>query len=293
MLMTSPRDASSTSRVDYGAITWPSHMVLPFPSRSHGGRLGRHWRGRGRTLACRLPRACIRSAGSGQGRSTTSANRPHAASPVGDAGWRVRASDALPGPAHSRARPVGASRSRGLRLRGVGDCRQGTVLQRKALEAVAITLYRRKAGCSPTANFGRMPVGYRASTGNNARLVATGRRARGGRDTDPPTITPSVPVAGSLGGNPDSVDWMGWDWHGWVPVDEACGQRTVSGSTGSGPPGAAKGYCSTSAKARTSQPGFGRTWPRANPRSPPGRSFLHGAGRLVGRAAGGCAGQPA
>ena len=99
---------------------------------------------------------------------------------------------------------------------------EGTVVQRKALEAVAITLHRRKAGCSPTANFGRMPVGYRASTGNNARLVATGHRVRGGRDSDPPTITPSVPVAGSLGGNPDSVDWMGWAWHGWVPVDEAC-----------------------------------------------------------------------
>jgi hypothetical protein len=47
-------------------------------------------------------------------------------------------------------------------------------------------LYRLEAGRSPTANFGRMPAGYRMSTGNNARLVASGRRVRGGLDPGAP-----------------------------------------------------------------------------------------------------------
>jgi hypothetical protein len=44
---------------------------------------------------------------------------------------------------------------------------------RKALEAVALSLYRLASGESPAASFGRMPAGYRKSTGN-ARLVRTG-----------------------------------------------------------------------------------------------------------------------
>ncbi len=106
---------------------------------------------------------------------------------------------------------------------------EGTVVERKALEAVAITLYRLEAGRSPTANFGRMPVGYRASTGNNAQLVAAGRRDRGGRDPTALCTAPSVPVAGALGGKPHAADWMGWSWWGWVAVSEVFGSAGGAG----------------------------------------------------------------
>lgn len=43
----------------------------------------------------------------------------------------------------------------------------GTAPQRKALEATAITLYRIGSGRSPAASFGRMPAGYRISSGSN------------------------------------------------------------------------------------------------------------------------------
>jgi hypothetical protein len=71
----------------------------------------------------------------------------------------------------------------------------GTPPERKALEATAITLYRMESARSPTANFGRMPPGYRISTGNNAQLVARGRRARGGSDPEAPITVDSAPVA--------------------------------------------------------------------------------------------------
>ena len=67
----------------------------------------------------------------------------------------------------------------------------GSVVERKALEAVAITLYRIEAGHSPPANFGRIPSGYRCSTGNSTKLVAVGRRARGG--PDPAGCAPVAP----------------------------------------------------------------------------------------------------
>ena len=58
----------------------------------------------------------------------------------------------------------------------------GTAPVRKALEAAAITLYRVESGRSPVASFGRIPAGYRISSGNNARLPAAGRRYRGAPD---------------------------------------------------------------------------------------------------------------
>lgn len=71
----------------------------------------------------------------------------------------------------------------------------GSVVKRKALEAVAITLYRVETGRSPTFNFGRMPPGYRASSANNARLVAAGGRVRGGPEPRAVDAPPSVPVS--------------------------------------------------------------------------------------------------
>src|SRR5262249_31735744 len=59
----------------------------------------------------------------------------------------------------------------------------GDVRYRKGLEALALALYRQNCGRSPTVNFGRILRGYRLSSGNNARLVAAGKRLRGGPDT--------------------------------------------------------------------------------------------------------------
>jgi hypothetical protein len=99
---------------------------------------------------------------------------------------------------------------------------QGEAPRRKALEATAITLYRLEAGRSPTANFGRMPVGYRMSTGNNAQLVASGRRARGGPDPQARAMAASAPVAGRPEPDPQSANWMNWTWTPWTPVSVAC-----------------------------------------------------------------------
>jgi hypothetical protein len=93
---------------------------------------------------------------------------------------------------------------------------------RKALEATAITLYRLDAGRSPAANFGRMPAGYLMSTGNNAHLVAAGRRARGGPDPRALAMAASAPVAGRPGPDPQSADWMNWAWAPWTSVSVAC-----------------------------------------------------------------------
>ncbi|WAL67874.1 hypothetical protein ORV05_08910 [Amycolatopsis cynarae] len=96
-----------------------------------------------------------------------------------------------------------------------------TVPQRKALEATAVSLYRTASGKSPAANFGRMPSGYRMSTGNNARLTASGQRLRGGPDPHAPRVPGSAPVAGRLGTDPRSDRWMNWPWTSWVPLLQA------------------------------------------------------------------------
>jgi hypothetical protein len=98
----------------------------------------------------------------------------------------------------------------------------GSVPERKGLEAVAITLYRLGTGRSPSASFGRMPPGYRNSTGNNARLVASGRRTRGGPDPQAPLMADSAPAAGQPGADPQSADWMTWPWSPWIPASAAC-----------------------------------------------------------------------
>lgn len=95
----------------------------------------------------------------------------------------------------------------------------GTTQRRKTLEAVAITLYRRKHGRSPTLNFGRMPVGYLMSSGNNAGLVARGRRFRGGPTTERSTSQlPSLPPMTSAFGAAMSSGWGGHSWQPWVQL---------------------------------------------------------------------------
>jgi hypothetical protein len=97
-----------------------------------------------------------------------------------------------------------------------------------ALEATAITLYRIQAGKSPAANFGRMPAGYRISTGNNAHLVARGQRARSGRDPGAPVAVGSACVAGKLDADPCAADWMSWAWTPWLPIARA--RRKAAGA---------------------------------------------------------------
>ena len=105
----------------------------------------------------------------------------------------------------------------------------GTVPERKALEATAITLYRLEAGRSPAASFGRMPAGYQISSGNNARLAAAARRYRGGPDPAAPAGPASVPVSGIPGPDPASADWMNWAWSPWAPISRACGSAAGTG----------------------------------------------------------------
>ncbi len=98
----------------------------------------------------------------------------------------------------------------------------GTTPWRKGLEAVAIGLYRQERGASPTVEFGRMPVGYRMSSGNSARIVATGKRAKGGPMADSQaSSTPSIPPVGPLSGEPCGPTWCGHRWSAWGPVEES------------------------------------------------------------------------
>ena len=105
----------------------------------------------------------------------------------------------------------------------------GTAPERKALEATAITLFRIDSGRSPTASFGRMPAGYRISSGNNAQLVAAGRRYHGGPDPAAPAGPASAPVNGLPGADPASANWMNWTWSPWAPISRACGSAAGIG----------------------------------------------------------------
>lgn len=98
----------------------------------------------------------------------------------------------------------------------------GTTPWRKGLEAVALSLYRQEHGRSPTVNFGRMPSGYRMSSANNAKLVAAGRRFRGGLTMEADlSHEPGIAPVGPLGGDPSSSDWCGHAWSPWTPLTDA------------------------------------------------------------------------
>jgi hypothetical protein len=96
---------------------------------------------------------------------------------------------------------------------------EGTTPWLKGLVAVEVALYRQARGCSPTVNFGRMPSGFRMSTGSDARLVAAGKRYRGGRAEAPDEIVhPGNAPLGALDGDPLSRSWCGHRWSEWGPV---------------------------------------------------------------------------
>jgi hypothetical protein len=115
-----------------------------------------------------------------------------------------------------------------LRRQGGRDFETSTVVVegrpsvRLELEALAIALYRQEHGASPSLNFGRMPAGYRKSSGNNTHLVTQGKRFRGGAITAVEAshgagITP----VGPLTAVPAALDWCGHQWSGWLPLEDA------------------------------------------------------------------------
>lgn len=95
----------------------------------------------------------------------------------------------------------------------------GSYALRLGLEAVAIAQYRQAWGRSPTTQFGRMPLGYRMSTGNNRRLVEAGKRFHGGLSEErDASHAPSIAPVGPLSGDPEGADWCGHRWSAWRPA---------------------------------------------------------------------------
>jgi len=102
--------------------------------------------------------------------------------------------------------------------------------RRKGLEAAAIASYRQERSRSPTANFGRMPDGYRMSTHNNRRLVERGRRFRGGPSESMETSHAiGVAPVGALDGDELGPGWCGHAWTDWTPIDGALVPRGAEG----------------------------------------------------------------
>ena len=97
----------------------------------------------------------------------------------------------------------------------------GTTQWRKAVEALAVALHRQQFGRSPTINFGRMPSGFRRSSGNNRSLVLAGKRFRGGLcDANEQYHAQGVPPVGPIaGGDPQDLRWCGHVWSSWQPLD--------------------------------------------------------------------------
>lgn len=96
---------------------------------------------------------------------------------------------------------------------------EGTTPWRKGLECVAIARYREEHGMSPTISFGRMPGGYRMSSGNSARLVAAGKRYRGGPTSErDESHLPGIAPPGSLQGPCTGPTWHGLTWSAWQPA---------------------------------------------------------------------------
>jgi len=87
---------------------------------------------------------------------------------------------------------------------------------RMGREALEVTKQRIVDGCSPAYNFGRMPHGWIKSTGNNRRLIETGKRSRGRRVTAEELAAAgpdeSLPPPETLEGDTRAADWLGLSW---------------------------------------------------------------------------------
>jgi len=66
---------------------------------------------------------------------------------------------------------------------------EGSTPWRKGMESLTIGLYRQEQKRSPTFNFGRMPSGYRKSSGNSAWIVEAGSDSEADRRTRPTRST--------------------------------------------------------------------------------------------------------
>jgi len=101
---------------------------------------------------------------------------------------------------------------------------------RKGQEALAISLYRQERNGSPTVEFGRMPAGFRMSSGSNAQLVRADKRFRGGTMVEADAShLPSLKPAGPFIGHPQSTTWCGHHWSEWIPLVEAFGGKSADG----------------------------------------------------------------
>jgi hypothetical protein len=87
---------------------------------------------------------------------------------------------------------------------------------RKGVEALEVSRHRVEFAASPTLNFGRMPNGWRKSSGNNRRLVEAGKRFRGGPDPSYRRV-PDAPPPASLDDDPLGLEWLGHEWSAWSP----------------------------------------------------------------------------
>jgi hypothetical protein len=100
---------------------------------------------------------------------------------------------------------------------------EGSTPDRKAQEVVVISLHRQAYLRSPTVNFGRMPVGYIKSSGNNAKLKTAGKVFRGGPSTAvAPAHAPGLPpVTRDLMEPLTTLCWGGHVWSPWRPLSVA------------------------------------------------------------------------
>jgi hypothetical protein len=95
----------------------------------------------------------------------------------------------------------------------------GPTQWRKGLEALAIANHRQEFGRSPTVNFGRMPMGFRRSSGNNQQLVLADKRFRGGPcDTCEHYHASGIPPRGPIVEDPQGPEWCSHQWSEWQPL---------------------------------------------------------------------------
>lgn len=97
---------------------------------------------------------------------------------------------------------------------------------RLALECFAIALHRQQHQRSPLCQFGRMPRGWRGSSGNSFALVERGKRFRGGPtneedDSHLPDIAPNAVLTREVPHAPDAPDWFSFSWSPWLPAAAA------------------------------------------------------------------------